>query len=82
MTTKKDKKTENFETSLARLEKIVEDLESETTELEGSLKLFEEGVTLAKDLSAKLEDVQQRIETVTKDAKGKLKLKNFDEDED
>ncbi len=50
-----------FETQLARLEEIVCALEAEQTDLDASVKLFEEGMTLSRDLSAKLEAVKFKV---------------------
>lgn len=55
-----------FEQRLSRLEEIVALLEEEQTDLDASVKLFEEGVTLSKDLTAKLEDVKFKVETLKK----------------
>ncbi len=70
--TKKTK--EPFEKSMGRLETIVQDLESGEKGLEDSLTLFEEGVSLAKKLTGRLEEVKRKVDVVTKDAQGKLKL--------
>ena len=43
-----------FESQLARLEEIVSALEAEQTDLDASVKLFEEGMALSQALSAKL----------------------------
>lgn len=51
-------KKNTFETKLARLEEIVNLLDSETIALEESAKLFEEGVALSKELSEKLNEVK------------------------
>ena len=45
--TKKD--TVNFETSLKKLEKIIEKLEDGEISLEDSVKSFEEGIGLVKE---------------------------------
>lgn len=50
-----------FETQLARLEEIVAALEAEQTDLDASVKLFEEGLTLSRELSKKLEDVKFKV---------------------
>lgn len=62
----------NFEKQLARLEQIVSKLEEEQTDLDSAVKLFEEGVTLSKDLSQKLETVKFKVEELKK--KGALLL--------
>ena len=55
-----------FEKQLARLEEIVEKLEEEQTDLDASVKLFEEGITLSKDLAQKLETVKFKVEELKK----------------
>ena len=50
-----------FETQLARLEEIVDALEAEQTDLDASVKLFEEGLTLSRELSKKLEDITFKV---------------------
>lgn len=56
----------SFEKQLARLEEIVEKLEAEQTDLDASVKLFEEGVTLSKELAQKLETVKFKVEELKK----------------
>ena len=56
----------NFEKQLSRLEEIVEQLENEQTDLDNSVKLFEEGIALSKDLSEKLETVKFKVEELKK----------------
>ena len=55
-----------FEKQLARLEEIVEKLEAEQTDLDTSVKLFEEGITLSKDLAQKLETVKFKVQELKK----------------
>lgn len=56
----------NFEKQLSRLEEIVEKLEEEQTDLDASVKLFEEGLTLSKDLSQKLDTVKFKVQELKK----------------
>ena len=56
----------NFEKQLSRLEEIVEQLESQQTGLDDAVKLFEEGLVLSKELSAKLETVKFKVEELKK----------------
>jgi exodeoxyribonuclease VII small subunit len=51
----------SFEESLERLEGVVRELESGSLSLEESLARFEEGVTLAKRCSSRLEAAQLQI---------------------
>jgi len=52
---------ERFEDQLERLEKIVGSLEDETVGLEEALELFEDGMKLAKNCRARLEEVELRV---------------------
>ncbi len=54
-------KEKSFEELFARLEKIVHEMESEELQLEKSLKLFEEGVTLSELLKSQLSGAEQKI---------------------
>lgn len=48
------------------MEEIVAKLEEEQTDLDASVKLFEEGVALSKELSQKLETVKFKVEELKK----------------
>jgi exodeoxyribonuclease VII small subunit len=61
-----------FEDSLARLEQIVSQLEAGNLPLEESLKVFEEGIALARHCARYLEEAEKRIEILTKDDQGAL----------
>ncbi len=69
-----------FEASLAELEKIVEQLENGDQPLEESLKLFENGVKLARECRERLSDAERRIEVLMKDGDGKLNLSELSPD--
>ena len=64
----------SFESSLAELEKIVEQLESGELPLEESLKLFENGVRLSRECRERLNEAEGRIQMLMKDSDGKLSL--------
>ena len=66
-----------FENALAKLEKTVEELESEEVSLEDSLKKFEEGINLVRFCSRKLEEVEKKIEILVKEQGGETKKKPF-----
>ncbi len=66
-----------FENALAKLEKTVEELESEEVSLEDSLKKFEEGINLVRFCSKKLEEIEKKIEILVKDKEGKTKKEPF-----
>ena len=71
-----------FETAIARLEEIVETLEGGELQLEQSLKLFEEGIKLARVCSARLEEAERKVEVLLKDKAGNLVKKPFEEEDD
>jgi exodeoxyribonuclease VII small subunit len=79
---KKGSKQPGFEEALARLETIVKSLEDGDLQLEESLRLFEEGISLTRMCAAKLEEAQRRIEVLTRGDQGDLKLHPFDAPED
>ncbi len=54
-------KEKSFEELFARLEEIVQEMESEDLQLEKSLKLFEEGVKLSELLKSQLSGAEQKI---------------------
>ena len=66
-----------FEECLARLEQIVASLESGKLPLEESLKVFEEGVALARRCGRYLEDAERRIEVLAKDETGTVTMRPF-----
>jgi exodeoxyribonuclease VII small subunit len=68
----------SFEKALEELEKIVERLENEELTLEESLRLFEEGVKLARFLREELEKAEKKVEILLKDEEGELKPQSFD----
>jgi exodeoxyribonuclease VII small subunit len=71
-----------FETALTRLEEIVQELEKGELPLEQSLKLFEEGVKLARICMSRLEDAERKVEILLKDKAGNLIKQPFAEDEE
>ena len=71
-----------FGDALGRLEQIVDQLEAGELPLETSLKVFEEGVALARRCAKYLEEAEKRIELLTKDEAGLLKTQPFEWDKD
>jgi exodeoxyribonuclease VII small subunit len=71
------KEKQSFEKSLERLETIVSKLEKGDAALDESIELYQEGITLARFCSKKLEEAKGKIEIVLKDG-GKVKKKDFD----
>ena len=66
MAEKKNDKAQNFEKALERLETIVGEMESGTLSLEKMMACFEEGTELIRFCSRKLNEVEKKIEILTK----------------
>ena len=69
----------SFEHSISRLEKIVTSLEQGDVPLDESLKIYEEGILLAKECMESLNKAELRVKQLTKDINGKLQLSEFEE---
>ena len=66
---KQDKNTteeQNFEKALARLETLVEEMESGALDLDKMMSHFEEGSQLVKFCNQKLNEVEKKIELLVK----------------
>lgn len=59
-----------FEDRLGRLEEIVGALEAGNLPLEESLRIFEEGVSLARACTRYLDEAERRIEILARDETG------------
>jgi exodeoxyribonuclease VII small subunit len=70
-----------FETSLERLEEIVEQLEAGELPLEESLSLFEEGVELSRRCNTRLDEAERRLEVLVRTAGGRDETEPLSEDE-
>jgi exodeoxyribonuclease VII small subunit len=71
------KKTEDerrFEDAMTELEAVVARLESGDLALEEALAAFEQGIALVRLLNEKLSRAEQRVEILTRDADGALRL--------
>ena len=68
-----------FETSLLKLEEIVEEMQSSDLPLEARLKRFEEGVVLVRECAKSLESAAKKVEVLVKSSGGKLETRLFDE---
>lgn len=63
-------KAEAYDAIVARLERVVGDLESGQLSLEQSIEKFAEGVKLARDASRKLDEAERRVELLVRSADG------------
>ncbi len=68
-----------FENALAELEQIVAQLEDSELPLDDALKLFEKGIKLSRFCSAKLDDAEQKVELLIRDASGTLNPVAFED---
>lgn len=56
-----------FEEKMQRLEEIVNLLDSDKTSLDDSIKLYEEGLGLTKELEKQLKSFEEKIENIGKE---------------
>ena len=78
MAARKTAKPLTFEEGLARLETIADALEHNELPLEELLKLHEEGVKLAEELTQKLDAAEGRMTEVRKSKNGQAELVSAD----
>ena len=70
-------KTKKFEDELKDLETIVSQIDSGELTLEESIGAFERGVMLVKALNGKLDEVERKVELLTRSAGGALRTAPF-----
>lgn len=68
-----------FEAAFERLAKIIDALESDSTSLDESLALYEEGVTVSEFCATKLAQTQQRLKELKERADGIFEVRDSDE---
>ena len=61
------KNTNNFEQQMKRLQEIVEQLEKEDIDLDSSLNLYQEGLTLSKSLKSELNKFEDKIKSLNEE---------------
>lgn len=66
-----------FEKAMKRLEDIVEQLEKGELDIDKSLEIFEEGISMSRLCSEKLNEAEQKIEKLTQKRKGDLAVELF-----
>ncbi len=72
-----EKKELNFEETMQKLEKIVQELEKGDLNLDDSIKKFEEGMNLSKSVSNYLEEAEKKITILVKGEDGNLEEQEF-----
>ena len=70
---------DSLSTDLRRLEDIVRMLESDETDLDQALLLFEEGVAKLRAARERLSEAELRIQKVLEDAAGQLRVEDLRE---
>lgn len=71
----------SFEDSMNELETIVTQLEAGDITLDDSLKLFEEGIKLAKTCQGKLEEAEKKVKILVQSGNDEMTLEDFGEAE-
>ncbi len=75
-----EKNLPKFEEELEDLEAVVTQIDSGDLSLEESIGAFERGVALVRSLNQKLDEADRRIEVLTRDAAGDLRVAPYDHD--
>lgn len=70
---------EAYDALVARLEKVVGELEGGGLTLEASIEKFAEGVQLAREASRKLDEAERRIDVLVRNSDGSLSEKPLEE---
>jgi exodeoxyribonuclease VII small subunit len=74
------KKKLDFEKALKELEKLVKQLEEDDLPLDKALKTFEHGIELSRYCAKCLDDVEKRIQQLSRDENNELVLKAWEGD--
>ncbi len=67
-----------IEKCFEELEQIVAKLENQTTSLEESLRLFEQGVKLSRRCTDELTSVERKIQLIIENASGQVEAQDFE----
>jgi len=70
---------QTFETAMKQLEQIARELEAGELSLETAMKKFEEGIQLSRFCAKKLDETEQRISVLIRDAEGAVQEVPFEE---
>lgn len=75
------KKHKDYESAVARLEEITTQLESGDTSLEDAIKLYTEGLEIAKFCDEKLSEAEKKIKVIM-EKRGQMVEEDFEKDEE
>ena len=70
-----------FEEGLKKLEDIVNTLGDGKIPLDEALALFKEGISLTKELSRRLDEIEKKVEVLIKKEDGSFERKQFPQEE-
>ena len=73
-------KGKKFEEEVRDLEALVSQIDSGELTLEESISAFERGVALIKSLNQKLDEVERKVELLTRNAEGRLQTSSLDDE--
>ena len=68
----------SFEQNVARLERIIAELESDGLDLDESLRLFEEGVQRLREAAGELTRADERVKKLVEQTDGALDVTDLD----
>jgi exodeoxyribonuclease VII small subunit len=75
------KKYKDYEAAMTRLEEITDQLEAGTPKLEEAIKLYTEGLEIARYCHEKLAEAEEKIKIIA-EKNGRLVEEPFDEEEE
>lgn len=75
------KKYKDYEAAMERLEEITEELESGESKLEEAIKLYTEGLEIAKFCNARLSEADEKIKVIVEN-NGLFEEEDFDGEDD
>jgi exodeoxyribonuclease VII small subunit len=71
-------KTKKFEEELKDLEEIVGKIDSGELTLEDSIGAFERGVALVRSLNQKLDEIEKKVEVLSRNSHGDLRTASYE----
>jgi exodeoxyribonuclease VII small subunit len=80
MAQKTDKSPPTLESAMQRISEIVTAMEEGNLPLENLIDAYEEGIALVKTCQEKLDAAEERIQIITRDARGTAVLTAFEEE--
>ena len=72
---------QTLEAAMQRVTEIVSEMEEGSLPLEALILRYEEGVGLVKFCQEKLDAAEKKIQIISRDARGAVELKDFEESE-